>query len=691
MVVLLVGGVLASGCDAGPRPTLSPNRLDAPIHPPLPPSDGLLDNPALQTVVDGQAGGTPTELLRAIYSSDATVTARGLFAMGSMREVFASQAIRERLSHPDSTVRQAAAFALGQLPRPESTPWIWIALDEETDVEARSAMVTALGKAGDEAAADSLVAAALDVPESVMILALARLALRHDPSPPVLDRLLSALESPDGELREYAAWYFGRSGDATAWSPGLERVRAALGTSQLDDPAAAGLLRALGRRAEPTDLDGILRFQESPDWRLRVRTAAALTGFVSQDTARQTLFHLLDDPSTHVSVAAATSLGEIRRILAPDLDRIERWIDAHPSQWRAAMPLLGALAREGRVGFVSTWLDDRPDASTGMRAAWTLALAQTADQSVTRRLMALATSDTTEIAVAALQGLVERWDGDRDNREIHRAYWDTFSEAMEGGDMAVVATVAPALADEVFQQLGAMDLMARVFSGLTPVQDLEAQQAIVRAVGAIGDPRGLVILEAAMADPHRTLRLEAAGLYRPLAQQQVEPDRAINPPARMPDWALLRELGPHPVLILETEKGTVRIRMTTELTPVTVQTVREFAEAGLYDGVRFHRVIPDFVIQGGDFGRGDGFGGPGFALRTEISGVPFVRGVVGLAASGMDTEGSQFFVTHSRQPHLDDNYVAFGWVEEGMDVVDTIYQDDVVLSARVESDTPPQP
>jgi len=118
--------------------------------------------------------------------------------------------------------------------------------------------------------------------------------------------------------------------------------------------------------------------------------------------------------------------------------------------------------------------------------------------------------------------------------------------------------------------------------------------------------------------------------------------------------------------------------------PQTVQTITRFAREGRYDGVPFHRVIANFVIQGGDFARGDGYGGPDFFLRSELTRIPYRTGTLGMASAGKDTEGSQFFITHSMQPHLDGGYTAFGRVVEGQDVVDRILANDRVLSATVE-------
>jgi cyclophilin family peptidyl-prolyl cis-trans isomerase len=94
--------------------------------------------------------------------------------------------------------------------------------------------------------------------------------------------------------------------------------------------------------------------------------------------------------------------------------------------------------------------------------------------------------------------------------------------------------------------------------------------------------------------------------------------------------------------------------------------------------VVFHRVVPNFVIQGGD-PRGDGWGGPGYTIRSEFSPIPFDAGVIGMASAGKDTEGSQWFVTHSPQPHLDGRYTVFGRVTGGLDVVHKIQVDDRIF------------
>jgi cyclophilin family peptidyl-prolyl cis-trans isomerase len=103
---------------------------------------------------------------------------------------------------------------------------------------------------------------------------------------------------------------------------------------------------------------------------------------------------------------------------------------------------------------------------------------------------------------------------------------------------------------------------------------------------------------------------------------------------------------------------------------------------GFFDGLSFHRVVPNFVIQGGD-PRGDGWGGPGYSIRSEFGSEHYDEGTVGVASSGKDTEGCQWFVTHSKTPHLDGRYTIFGNIVSGMEVVNKIQVGDKILKMRL--------
>lgn len=131
--------------------------------------------------------------------------------------------------------------------------------------------------------------------------------------------------------------------------------------------------------------------------------------------------------------------------------------------------------------------------------------------------------------------------------------------------------------------------------------------------------------------------------------------------------------------IVTTTKGAFTIQLLPDEAPLTVDNFIRLAERNYFRGITVHRVVPNFVIQDGD-PRGDGNGGPGYQIRCEINQSPYGRGAVGMALSGKDTGGSQWFVTHAPQPHLDGGYTVFGNVISGMDVVDAIARGDVIQS-----------
>lgn len=141
---------------------------------------------------------------------------------------------------------------------------------------------------------------------------------------------------------------------------------------------------------------------------------------------------------------------------------------------------------------------------------------------------------------------------------------------------------------------------------------------------------------------------------------------------------------------MQTEKGTMRIEFFDNDTPITVNNFVTLAKKGYYDGVTFHRVIPDFVIQGGD-PTGTGGGGPGYTIPDELTGGNQYhdRGVLSMAHRGPNTGGSQFFICHSRRntAHLDRKHTCFGRVVDGLDVIDAIRQGDKILNVTILDET----
>jgi peptidyl-prolyl cis-trans isomerase B (cyclophilin B) len=221
--------------------------------------------------------------------------------------------------------------------------------------------------------------------------------------------------------------------------------------------------------------------------------------------------------------------------------------------------------------------------------------------------------------------------------------------------------------------------------------------------GAAGTSSGVLPSLAALAGSQRSVAIAATlfaealrdreRLVRARASQRLMERAGLDASAAVgietsrfspPDQerALARAGAPATRARIRTTAGVIEIEFYPADAPLTVDNFISLAKSGFYNGLVWHRVVPNFVIQGG-CPRGDGSGGPGYTIRCEINRRRYGAGAVGMALSGKDTGGSQFFITHSPQPHLDGGYTIFGQVVSGMDVVDRVRQGDRIDAIEI--------
>ncbi len=599
-------------------------------------SGDLLDSPALQTVVAYQEARDGASLVRLLEDPDAAVRARAAFALGSVQDPRAMVDLIELLADDFASVRAEAAFALGQLfqsSRSVETRLLRM-LAEDQDSSVQRSVVEALGKIGGAATADAL--STLDTSGSgaaPATLALSRLLARGEASPAALDTVIARLAHPDAAARENAAWGLANAFESGTWRAKRAQVYAALDAYDKSERAAAGVLRALSKLDEPDASRRIVEWlQGSPDWRNRSAAAESLVG----DTLpanRIALIAALNDSSPQVRMAVAGALAAMR-LRAPELDRITAWVRAHPEDGLTTGALMAPLAAGGRVSTVLDWIRGlAPDDSMLRRRALHAATLLPAEDGV-RILAEAAGSPSRALSAEAAQALAIAWaQGASESAALRPVFYDAFTQALLMHDPVTEPLLREVLRDPILIAMGSAD-----------------------AVSAAG------------------------------------PERDAQPPA-IPtlDWVLLAELGTRPRLVLETERGRVVLDLFTEEAPLTVQTLARLAREGRFDGVPFHRVLPNFMAQGGDVDRGNGLGEPGFRIPSELTHLRYTRGTAGMARTDKDTENSQFFITHSMQPHLDGAYGAFGRVVEGLDVVDAIIEGDRVTRATIEASPAPTP
>jgi cyclophilin family peptidyl-prolyl cis-trans isomerase len=696
---LLTGAVLlaGAGCSGGTDLPGDPIPVEAPA---TRSGEDLLGLPETMEILELQLHRDGPGLAAYLDHPEGWVRSRAALALASVQDPELWGALEGHLDDPVASVRRDAAFALGQIPLPDGGVTLLRRLQVEEDPEVRLRLVEALGKQGGDPAAEGLLE--LDpAPDerAARILALGRLGIQAEgfPVTGVVAELARSLYSGDERVREAGAWFFGRSPSPHLWVVAADVVREAMDLMPDDTPALMHLAVALGRLRDPADGPRLLHLLErGGDWRIRTNAARALGNpeFLEAPGTRDALWRAIEgDPSEHVATAATEALTSGFQVAEADLARAREWLRGDPTRWRTHVPFLRPLVTWGDPESVLAWT--RRQAGEGEVFAVVRGLevvgAMTASEAV-ELLFELADHGDPEIREAAVRALAGRWPRDVGDEEALSRYADLFGRELTGDRPRAAAAAAEALGNPTFRSWGASPLLAQAWEarGVPHLEGdarvdppvLHLLETLLRAMGESGDPDLLPLLDEALTAPDHRIRRAAAGARRELTGQEV---RGLNlpDPERGLDADALAALGAEPELVLETDRGRLVVRLAPDQAPLTVLTVAELAAAGAYDGTRLHRVIGNFVVQGGDVGAGDGSGGPGYAIRSEFTQIPFLRGVLGMASSGKDTEGSQFFLTHSMQPHLDGGYTAFGWVTSGEEVLDALLEGHRILEARV--------
>jgi cyclophilin family peptidyl-prolyl cis-trans isomerase/HEAT repeat protein len=578
----------------------------------------------------------------------AEVRARAAQAFGTLaldlpgeRDVEAESLKRlSRLVSDDSPkVRAAAAWGLGALGSEEGFARLVRRLDNEPDASVRAFMLAELWRSRDAG--------------------WVRSAER-------------ALGDADAGVRFAATWSLARSGRPEA-AAGLRRA------ARDRDPLVRAVALDGARRGRAADFwDEAAAGLRDPDARVRIAALLALAGPVaarSSATLPPPLDGLLPglvaerDPQRAHERVAAIRLAGAARACRPQLVAAVGGSD----EWSAAEALsaLAAQAAPEAEGLIDGWLasESAPRRAGAVAAA---ALLPDAWGRLTRALEDAAPA----VRLAALEAGAE-------SLPI-----EAFEARLGDTDPAVRAAAVDALRARkaVPPHARLLELLAREGDAALPDAAVTIVDALAAGPALTGEAR--VALRSLLEGRDAVVARAAWGALRahgaPVGLPEVATGRDLAYYREVVEWA-----GTGRWMTLVTVRGTIQVRLDTRNAPLACYRLTELAEAKFFENLTFHRVVPDFVIQGGD-PRGDGWGGPGFALRDELSLAPFAAGAVGLALAGPDTGGSQVFVALTPQPHLTGRYPHLGTVVNGADVAERVRRGDRLLAARVgEGDLPP--
>ncbi len=620
-------------------------------------------------------------LYEALHTPYAAVRAASAFAIGEsedrdllrnegrIADMRAAGELRDSLDDPALSVSMRAIEALGKIGQETDAAEIARRLDRHSydGSPARrtylSLAVTALMRLKSLAARPALERlAGLDDPEIQWRAANALYRMRAEDSRPVFERLL---QSHDPDVRAHAARALGICADPSlaavltpllppereGWkTPLAVRVSALQALVALKNPGSAAaveeaLLAAPVGESSPDQIDQL---------NFTVQAVAAL-GNIGSEKNTATLQHFVPMNGP----VGDNALIALAKLLRQDPDRFFNLVAgaqfATPAGVRAWATALGELggprARSELKSMLARAAEDQ--AAPSIRSA------------IPTVLQALARAQAPD-----LQEILPIYLASRDG-VILRAALAAYQPA--AGNPTPWKPIVQAYREPAFRM------------------DQETKVAILTRLGpwiAMGEIQ--TFLRSALRDSERNARITAGRLLRQTGIQDVpdDPGPCDAGASRLTCQLLAGARQDRTTAILETTRGTIEIELYRQDAPLTVANfvkLAKLAERGFFDGHTFMRVVPYFVIQGGD-PRDDQEGGPGYSIRCEINMHPFERGSVGMALSGKDTGGSQFFITLSPQPHLDGGYTCFGRVVSGMMAAEHMIAGDRIIRVRIKEE-----
>lgn len=611
-------------------------------------------------------------LASAAAAPDPAIRARAALAAGRIGDDRGGPLLRPLLSDKAGPVRAMAAFGCQLLEDPGATADL-LPLLSDADASVASAAARAIGSLGRGDGEDALIAAipraAAPEPRASMLQSLWRFA---DTASVSAAQHYAA--DPDTRVRSAALYALSRKPIVLS----AAALTAALSDS--DPDAAAMAARGLGLLALKDAIAPLGAALDSGRVPLVISALVALEaileknpGAVVAEDRKARILALAGDANPNLAISA---LVVLRQFEATDRQVRQRlWSIALTGDGRrrqvAIVSVVAALRERAKDALEAA--ASSPDRALRATAAETLAFLPVAQAKPYRERLA---ADREAVVRLAVLGSLKSPDAVRESRAL-------VNSALTDADPGVRAAAVDALG-----LLSDASILPLVSDALTRSQADSTADVAISVIGVCEklrtDPAARAIVESAY---HQSKTLVARLARRSLIQS-FRGERAMAAPEyktgrTAADYAALLAEARRPLQArVQTSRGEFIIRLAGQDAPLTVANFVKLARAKYFDGVAIHRVVPNFVLQDGD-PTGTGNGGPGYEIRDELNPLAYERGTVGMALSGPDTGGSQWFVTHSPQPHLNGLYTVFGQVVAGQDVVEGTEQGDLVRTVTV--------
>jgi cyclophilin family peptidyl-prolyl cis-trans isomerase/HEAT repeat protein len=600
-------------------------------------------DPVLIKIYDLKDRRISDSLYRYFTSPNEKYREEAVLAFASIQDSTGISALAKMLQDESIAVRVAAAFSLGQIRSSLAEPFLAESLKTEKEKSVREELFEAYGKTTRHwdlalTTNDSMLSERFSW-------SIYRAGLRGKANPH-LDSVAASLLRPSYKrsTRLGAAHYFSRTGKNFEKFESI--IRNSATTDSSSEVRMASTL-ALGKIVTDSSLSTIKRIHKNDDdYRVRVSAVRALRSFAFQKI-QPVLIQALADSNINVAIAAS-------ELMASAIDR-ESWKELLPLCYNArngrirANLYAGILAASGSKEVAEDIVRAYRQATDPYDKAALLS-------SLSHSVMFfgfieehLLISDIPVIKSAAASTLVAINHQKNFDSSLKEKFAAIYRKAIENGDPATIAIICSALADSTLEY-------KNVLTDFSFLREAKKRLKLPEHIETI------VPLNAAIA-------------YFEGRNDEPLVANAFNNPI---DWTVVRNISKDQTALMSTTKGEIVVRLFVEESPGSVANFVSLVNKHYYDDKFFHRVVPNFVVQAG-CNRGDGYGSEDYSIRSEFSRRRYTTGSLGMASAGKDTEGTQWFITHSPTPHLDGAYSIFGEVVEGMDILHSLEVGDKIL------------
>ncbi len=602
--------------------------------------------PLLLTIADFQDKRLSDSLYQFLLSNEFTERAEAALAFSSLQDTTASPRLGSLLLEDSiAEVRANAAYALGQTKGFAAVNSLIPALSDKSPMVVRE-VLEALGKSVLQRDLDLLINfnAQDSIAQEGLAWAFYRLGLRGLADSLVVSRASTLLQPGYSLQTRLGTAHFFNRGIFTSIGYEENLIEAATNdvSAEVRMAAVSGLRRPMNEEAFKV-LQVTLK--SDIDYRVRTNAIRALQVYPFEKSKHLFLF-ALNDKDVNVAVAASEA---IKNNVSEDS---EDWIKriTPKMNWRVRANLYEAALSFDFNNTRSEEVKKSYAISTNEYEKAALLRALSKNISTFSFLKEeLKSSKSLVSKTTAAQGLVDINRNKKFPSTLKTEFAEIYLKAIEDGDPGVVGIIAAAVSDstlgykEVIKDLSVLQLAK---AKLSLPKDIEALQPLTDAIAY----------------------LEGKEKPTPLSN-------SFNHPI---DWELVKSIERNQKVKISTTKGDLTILLFVEEAPGSVANFINLVNKKYFDGKFFHRVVPNFVDQVG-CNRGDGFGSEDYSIRSEFSKRRYTTGSVGMASAGKDTEGTQWFITHSPTPHLDAGYTIFGEVVEGMEFVHQMEVGDQIL------------